>query len=87
MPSFLELKAPGSYYLLGLSVLFVVTGILTSYLRYRGRLKRIGITTEDIRQETISKLKDEQLLAKIALKDKNEETRQAAAERLQEIKD
>lgn len=86
-PSYLELQAPGSHYLLGVSVFFVAVGVLTFYLTRRGKLKKIGITTEEVRQETISKLKDKKLLAKIALEDESDDVRQTAAERLKEIRD
>jgi hypothetical protein len=84
-PIYLELEQPGSYYLLGLSIFFVFSGILTAFLAYRGTLESTGLTIEDIRQETISKHKSKRFLAKIALEDENEEIRAAAAARLKEI--
>jgi hypothetical protein len=86
-PGYLELQAPGRYYLLGLSIFFVLLGTLMAFLARRGSLKKVGITPEDVRRETLSKLDDKQLLAKIALEDEDEKTRETAAERLKEIED
>ncbi len=83
---YLEVKPPGSRFLLGLSIFFVVVGLLAAYFTYHGKLKKIGITTAEVRSETIAKLKDAKLLAKIALEDEEHQVREAAAERLKELK-
>jgi hypothetical protein len=84
---YLELQAPGRHYLLGLSIFLVLVGALMAFLAYRGTLKKTGITPEDVRRETLSKLNDKQLLAKAALEDEDEKIREAAAERLKELED
>lgn len=84
-PTFLKLKAPGSHYLLGLSIIFVFVGALASYLTRRGVLKRVGITPEDIRREAVSKSNDRNFLAKVVLEDENDKIRETATERLKEI--
>jgi hypothetical protein len=86
-PGYLELQAPGRYYLLGLSIFFVLLGTLMAFLARRGSLKKVGITPEEVRRKTLSKLDDKQLLAKVALEEEDEKTRQAAARRLKEIED
>ena len=84
---YLEAEPPGRHVLLGLSIFFIVVGLLAAVLVRQGKLKKVGITVVDVRKETISKLSDTQLLAKIAMEDESRRVRDAAAERLKEIKD
>jgi hypothetical protein len=53
----------------------------------KGKLKKKGASLTDVRQEAIEKLKDPELLSRIAIKDSDSELREKAMERLKELKE
>ena len=83
--AFLDPEPPGSHFLAVLSIIFIGAGIYFIYLLNRGKLKKSGKTITEVRQEAIEKLKDQALLAQIALEDKNREIRKTAEKRLDEL--
>jgi len=85
LPS-LGVKSPDSYMLLAVSLFFVLFGLAYGYLLATGRLERQGRTITEVRQEAIEKMRDQNLLAKTAKDDPNPVVREAAKERLQELK-
>ena len=75
-------KLPG----LGIAVVFAVLGIAFCFLLSRGKLKKDGASIAEVRHEAIGKIKDPELLSRIAIKDADSDLREAAAERLKELK-
>jgi hypothetical protein len=84
--TFLDLEPPASYFLVVLSIIFIGAGIYSIFLLNRGKLERSGKSITQVRQESIEGLKDQALLAKIALEDSNPEVRKAAENRLKDFK-
>ena len=85
--SYLKVQPVGKPIVLGISAIFVLCGISAFYLLRKGKLKKEGVSITDIRQEAIEKMKDPQLLSRIATKDANAELRELAQDRLNELKD
>jgi len=81
----MQAKAPGSYVLSAVSLIFVVFGLTYAYLLATGRIEREGRSIAKVRQEAIGKMRDQNLLARIARDDPNPVVREAAQERLQEL--
>lgn len=82
---FLDPEPPGSHFLTVLSIIFIGAGIYSIYLLSHGKLEESGKSITEVRQESIEKLKDTALLAKIVLEDRNPEIRKTAEERLEEL--
>jgi hypothetical protein len=84
---FLQIAPQGKLFVLIISFVFAASGIVSFYLLGRGRLRKEGASISEVRQEAIEKMKDPELLSRIALKDSDSELRELAQERLKEIKD
>jgi hypothetical protein len=82
----LGVKPPGSYLLSGVSLFFILFGITYGYLLVTGRLKKKGRTIVEVRQEAVKKMQDQTLLARLATGDTDPVVREAAEERLQELR-
>jgi hypothetical protein len=80
--AFISTMPPGKYYLYGFSIVFIVAGIGAVFLMHQGKLKK---SVKEVRLEAIENFKDTELLANIALEDKDVEIQKAAEERLKEI--
>ena len=78
-------KPPGSHFLIAISIIFIGAGIYFIYLLNQGKLERSGKSITEVRQESIEKMKDTELLARIALEDQNQDIRKTAEERLEEL--
>ena len=76
---------PGKYILEAIAAVFIVFGVVYLFLYSKERLPEHGKSIAEIRKETVLKIKDESLLAKIATEDPNPSLRETARERLQEI--
>jgi hypothetical protein len=83
--AFLDPEPPGGHFLTVLSIIFIGAGIYFIFLLNRGKLKKSGKTITEVRQEAIEKLKDQALLAQIALEDQNRKIRKTAEKRLEEL--
>jgi arginine exporter protein ArgO len=81
----LEIKSPENYVLAGGAVFFIFFGCVYGYLLATDNLADKRRTITEVRQEAVEKIKDESLLARVATEDPDEEVREAAQERLQEI--
>ena len=82
----LEVKSPGSYVLSAVSLFFVLFGLTYGYLMATGRLEKRGRSVVEVRQEAVEKMRDQNLLARIAEEDPKPLVRKAAKERLQELR-
>jgi hypothetical protein len=83
---YLQIEPAGKIYVLGISAIFVALGVGSFFLLRKGRLKKKGASLTEVRQEAIEKLKDPQLLSRIAVNDDDVKVRESAQERLKEIK-
>jgi hypothetical protein len=81
----LKVKSPEKYVLAGVAVFFVFFGCVYGYVLTTGKLAGSGRTITEVRQEAIEKIQDQTLLARMATEDPDQEIREAAEERLQEI--
>ena len=84
--SYIHIEPAGKFYVLGISAVFAASGAGSFFLLRKGKLKKEGASLSEVRQEAIEKLKDPELLSRIALKDSDSELRESAQERLKEIK-
>ena len=84
--SYIRIEPAGKFYVLGISAVFAASGAGSFFLLRKGKLKKEGASLSEVRQEAIEKLKDPELLSRIALKDSDSELRASAQERLKEIK-
>lgn len=82
----IQIEPTSKFVVLGLSLVFAAAGVGSVILLRKGKLKKEGGSIADVRQEAIDKLKDPELLSRIAIKDADSELREAARQRLQEIK-
>lgn len=76
---------PGSYYLLGISVFFLISGIFFIIKALRGDLKRKGGTVIDVRIDAVGKMDSIELLTQIAKNDPVKKVREKAKNRLNEL--
>lgn len=83
---YLHIESAGKFYVLIISAVFAALGAGSFFLLRKGKLKKEGATLAEVRQEAIEKLKDPELLSRIAIKDSDSELRASAQERLKEIK-
>jgi hypothetical protein len=83
--TYLSAAPPGKYYLYGLSIIFIVAGTGSVYLKYQGKLRRAGKCLKEVRLEAIENLNDSALLANIALEEEDDEIQSAAEQRLKEL--
>lgn len=83
---FIEVQPEGKFYVFGISVVFVLAGIASLFLLRKGMLKKQGSSISQVRQEAVEKMKDPELLSRIALEESEEELKEAAKERLKEVK-
>lgn len=83
----LDPQPPGSHFLTVLSTIFICIGIYSIYLLNRGRLSKSGKSIAEVRKESVTKMNDTSLLARIAMDDQNAEVRKTAEKRLKELKD
>ena len=81
----LDPEPPGSHFLIAFSIMFIGAGFYSIYLLNQGKLEESGKSTADVRQESIKKIKDQNLLAQITLEDQDPEIRKTAEERLEEL--
>jgi predicted CopG family antitoxin len=82
---YLQIEPAGKVLVLGISTVFAALGFGSLFLLRQGKLKKKGASLTEVRQEAIEKLKDPELLSRIALKDDDSELREAAKERLKEL--
>jgi hypothetical protein len=82
---FVDPKPPGSHFLIGISIIFIGTGIYFIYLLNQGKLEGSGKSITEVRIESIQKMKDTALLARIVLEDQNPDIRKTAEDRLEEL--
>jgi len=83
---FLHITPKGKFFVVIISIVFAAFGVGSFYLLGRGKLRKEGSSIAEVRQEAIEKMKDPELLSRIALKDSDSELRASAQERLKEIK-
>jgi predicted CopG family antitoxin len=84
---YLHIEQAGRFYVLGISAVFAALGVGSFFLMRKGKLKKEGASLTEVRQEAIEKLKDPELLSRIAINDDDSEIRETAMERLKEIKE
>jgi hypothetical protein len=84
---YLQIEPAGKFYVLAISAVFGALGVSSIFLLRKGKLKKEGASLTEVRQEAIEKLKDPQLLSRIAINDDDVKVRESAQERLKEIKD
>jgi hypothetical protein len=82
----LGVKSLGSYVLSAVSLFFILFGFTYGYLLATGRLEKEGRTIVEVRQEAVKKMRDQTLLARLATGDTDPVVREAAQERLQELR-
>jgi hypothetical protein len=82
----INIQPAGKLYVVGISLVFILSGIGSFFLLRQGKLRKEGASILEVRQEAVEKLKDPELLARIAIKDPDAELRESAKERLKEIK-
>ena len=83
---YLQIEPDGKVFALGISTVFAASGAGSLFLLRKGKLSKEGASLTEVRQEAIEKLKDPELLSRIAIKDADSELREAAKERLKELK-
>lgn len=83
--SIIHVKAPHKYYLSAGALLFIYAGCRYGYLAIKGRLKRQGVTTTEVRKQALKKINSEAYLAKAAREDPDPEVRQTAIKELEKI--
>jgi hypothetical protein len=83
---FVDVQPTGKFLVLGVSAVFLLVGIGSFFLLRQGKLKKKGVSMSKVRQRAVEKMKDPELLSRIALKDSDEKLREAAQERLKEMK-
>ena len=86
IPLILHIEPGGKVFVLGISAVFAALGVGSFFLLRKGKLKKDGASITEVRQEAIEKLKDPELLSRIAIKDSDSEVRESAQERLKKIK-
>jgi hypothetical protein len=82
----LRVQSPGSIVLAAVSLFFVLFGLTYGYLLATGRLERKGRTISEVRLEALGKMRDQNLLARMANDDPNPSVRKTAQERLQKLR-
>jgi hypothetical protein len=82
---YIQIEPDGRILVLGISIVFAALGAGSFFLLRKGKLKKKGASLTEVRQEAIEKLKDPELLSRIAIKDADSELREAAMERLKEL--
>jgi len=82
---FLHVDMPGGYFLMVLSTIFLFSGGYFLIKAREGQLKPQGKTITDVRMEAIDKMNSTELLSQIAKEDPENEVREKAMERLEEI--
>jgi predicted CopG family antitoxin len=82
---FLQIEPEAKFFVLGISLVFAAAGVGSFILLRKGKLKKEGGSLADVRQEAIEKLKDPDLLSRIAINDDDSEVRETAMERLKEL--
>jgi hypothetical protein len=82
---YLQIEPAGKFYVLGISAVFAASGVGSFFLLRKGKLKKKGASLTEVRQEAIEKLKDPELLSRIAIKDDDSELREKAKERLKDL--
>lgn len=83
---YISIQPSGKLYVLVISAIFMASGIGSFFLLRKGKLKKEGASIKEVRHEAIEKMKDPELLARIAIKDPDDALRESAKERLKEIK-
>ena len=82
----IQIEPTGKFVLLGIALVLAASGVGSFVLLRKGKLKKEGESIADVRQEAIEKLKEPELLSRIAIKDADSELRETARQRLQAIK-
>ena len=82
---YIEFKEPNKYFVMVGSFILFFLGVVYGYLALSGKIEPKGISVTDVRKQSISKIKTESYLAKIAKEDSDPKVRQAALKRLEEI--
>ena len=82
---YIEFKEPNKYFVMVGSFILFFLGVVYGYLALSGKIEPKGISVTDVRKQSISKIKTESYLAKIAKDDSDPKVRQAALKRLEEI--
>jgi hypothetical protein len=83
---YLHIEPAGKFYVLAISAVFAALGVSSFFLLRKGKLKKKGAPLTEVRQEAIEKLKDPELLSRIAIQDDDSELRDKAKERLKDLK-
>ena len=83
---FIRIEPESKFFVLGISLVFAASGAVSYILLRKGKLKKEGASLTDVRQEAIEKMKDPELLSRIAIKDDDSELREKAKERLKDLK-
>ncbi|MGB2930561.1 MAG: hypothetical protein WBB70_16860 [Desulfobacterales bacterium] len=82
--SLIEFKAPNKYFLMGIALVFFISGCRYVYLSLNGRLGPKGPSVTEIRKQALEKIESQAYPAKTAKGDPNPEIRQKALKRLKE---
>jgi hypothetical protein len=82
---YIQIEPAGRVLVLGISIVFAALGVGSFFLLRKGKLRKKGASLTEVRQEAIEKLKDPELLSRIAINDADSELRETAMERLKEL--
>jgi hypothetical protein len=83
--SFAEFKVPNKYFLMGIGMVFFISGCRYIYLSLNGKLEPKGPSVTKIRKQALEKIESITYLAKVAEEDPDPGVRQKAMKRLKEI--
>lgn len=81
----IDFKEPNKYFLTGISFILFILGARYGYLASRRKLEPKGISVNEIRKQSLNKIKTKAYLAKIAKEDPDPEMRRMALVRLEEM--
>lgn len=81
--SIISVRAPNKYFLSTGALIFIYAGCRYGYLALKGRLKRQGITTTEVRKQALKKINSEAYLSKAAREDPDPEIRRTAMKQLE----
>jgi hypothetical protein len=83
---FLQAEPPGAYFLMALAIVFLFCGSYFLIKATRGQLDPSGKTVTDVRMKAVEKMNSAELLGQIAREDPQDEVREKALKRLEEIR-
>lgn len=83
--SFIQTQPPGTYFLIGFAVVFILGGSFFFLRARQGELQPQGESVTEIRMRAIENLESPEMVSRIAQEDPDPTIREKALERLEEM--